>query len=328
MNKSIFISRLNKIRELNSKLECFVNKDLYKLLAKEEVLVAGYENIKSHQGLHNIVVPVSSSFTQEESLDAWKVSRIRKLSAALRNESWTPLPARRIYTPKPGKIQTSLLGIQFLEEQVVESVLSLLLDAVYDPTFSPNSFGFRRYRGVHDALKTIVEKYDGMRFAIQLDIKLLFDNVNHHILIEILKKRIQDDRLIRLIWKLLRAGYMDENRKIDLQPATFQASIVSPSLTNIYLHEFDVFMDKICQGVEKRSPYVDTYKAELCHKLSIPSNLIESRVGRLKRTLKDGTVQENRDQYICELQSLKKSYKNRINCKPSDRIVYTRSTLR
>lgn len=314
MNQSIFINRLNKIRELNGKYENFVNKDLYKLLTREESLIAGYEKIK-----RGAITPA----TFYESLDGWGITRLRNLSNHLKNESWSPLPARRkapgeacrIDILKPGKVEKRSLGIQGLEEKIVQSVVALILDAIYEPTFSPHSFGFRSQRGVHDALKTISHKYDGMTFAVEGDIKGMFDSVNHHILIELLRKRIRDDRMIRLIWKLLRAGYMDGKEKRDSLLGTPQGSVVSPYLANIYLHSLDVFMDQVCQSAEKRSP----------NRPTTPFKQIEKKIRQINRELQKDLPQEERKSYIQELRFCKrKSLKTRMYCDPSDRIVYTR----
>lgn len=315
MNKSIFISRLNRIRELNGRYTNWVNKNIYQLCCKEEAIVAGYENIKSNRG-------ATTPAAEERSLNGWSLARTRKLQKLLENESWTPLHARRVYIPKPGKVEKRPLGytseacgIQGPEEKVVQSIVALILDAIYEPTFSRHSFGFRRSLGAHDALKSINQKYDGMTHAIEGDIKGMFDNVNHHTLIKLLKKRIDDDRFIRLIWKLLRAGYMDGKNMIHSPLGTPQGSIVSPLLANIYLHELDVFMEEISQTAEKRSPNRRTsaFKA------------IESRSRQIHQKLKDEKVDDKRKEYIQELVFLKKkSLKTRTYCNPSDRIHYTR----
>lgn len=310
VNKSIFINRLNKIRELNGKSQPFVNKDLYKLLIKEEALVVGYENVKSNKGS-------TTPDTQNLSLDGWGVIRLRKLQAALKNESWAPLPARRVYVPKPGKVEKRPLGIQGPEEKVVQSVLALILGAIYEPIFSSKSFGFRQSRGAHDALKMIDQKYDGMVFAIEGDIKGMYDNINHHKLIELLRKRIDDDRLIRLIWKLLRSGYMDRENVTKPVLGTARGSIVSPCLANIYLHELDIFMEHLCTNVEQRSP----------NRRTSAFKLIDSETRCIKRVLEGSKPisEDKRKAYIHELSLLKKkSLKTRMYCNPSDRIVYTR----
>ena len=309
MNNSIFINRLNKIRKLNGKDSGFVNKNLYQLLCKEEALVAGYELIKSNKG----ATTVGSG---NSSLDGFSLRRIQRLQKKLRNESWSPSPARRIYIPKPGRAEKRPLGIQGPEEKVVQSVLNRILEAIYEPIFSPFSYGFRPSIGVHEALKRIDNNYDGLCFAIEGDIKGMYDNVNHHQLILLLKRKIEDDRLIRLIWKLLRAGYMEKGKEVNSVLGTPQGSIVSPCLANIYLHELDLFMHQECKQVTERSGNIRTPAFKI----------IEKRRRQLSKLLDNESLpSENREQYILEIKKLKKrSLKTRMYCDPSNRIIYTR----
>ena len=309
MSTSIFITRLNKIRECNSHKDTFINKDLYKLLTKEEVLVAGYDKIKSNRG-------ATTPATTFEPLDRFSLAKISKLQAALKNESWKPRRARRIYIPKPGKVEKRPLGIQGPEEKVVQAVVGMILEAIYEPIFSPKSFGFRPGKGAHDALKMIDQNYDGMTFALEGDIKGMYDSVNHHILIQLLEKRIKDDRFKRLIWKLLRAGYMDGEREVSPTKGTPQGSIVSPNLANIYLHELDKYMGNLCkEKATQRSP----------NRRTPPFKEIESERRKVIRTLDKNPPQEERKGYIDRLRELKKrSLSVRMYTKGSDRILYTR----
>lgn len=309
MSKSIFVNRLNKIRELNGRNSDFVNKNLYQLLCKEESLVAGYELIKSNKGATTVG-------SDNLSLDGFSLERLKKLQDKLRNESWRPSPARRIYIPKPGKVEKRPLGIQGPEEKVVQSVLTRILEAIYEPIFSPYSYGFRPSRGVHDALKKIEENYDGICFAIEGDIKGMYDNVNHHQLILLLKKKIEDDRLIRLVWKLLRAGYMEEGKKVNSILGTPQGSIVSPCLANIYLHELDIFMQTVCEQATKRSANIRT---------PVYKEIVKKRLQVSKLLNREDLDLTSRDKYSRILKDLKKSsLKTRPYCNPSDRIIYTR----
>lgn len=309
MNTSIFVSRLNKLRQLNGKCETFVNSNLYQLLTKEESLVAGYEMVKSNKGS-------TTPGSQNLSLDAFSLQRIRNLQLGLRNESWAPSPARRVSIPQPGKIEKRPLGIQGPEEKVVQSVLTRILESIYEPIFSRYSFGFRPSRGAHDALKMIANNYDGVCFAIEGDIKGMYDNVNHHILIGILKRKIQDDRLIRLIWKLLRSGYMEDGKVVNTVLGIPQGSIVSPILANIYLHELDVFMCDLCKEAVTRSPNIRTpvYK-----KLEAEKRFVHRVLARNNLSPEDRAI------HVRQLKLLQnKGLSTRMYRDPSDRILYTR----
>jgi len=310
MIKSTFINRLECFRRANSRNPNFINIDLYKLIFKEEALVAGYKCIKSNKGATTPGVGTAS-------LDGFGAKRLARLSKALRNESWAPSPARRLMIPKPGKSEKRPLGIQGPEEKVVQSVMRLVLESIYEPVFSEHSFGFRPRRGAHDALKSIEQNYDGMVFAIEGDIKGMYDNVNHEILIKLLEKRIKDDRFIRLVRKMLRAGYFESGKSlIRSDIGTPQGSIVSPILANIYLHELDVFMSEVVKSVPVRNPKVRT-----------PDSLVlENRMRKLKYCLRKGTLKPSeRQNALKELRTLKvQSLGVKMYCDPSNRIFYTR----
>ncbi len=308
MKISTFENRLKCYRELNKRNKDFVNIDLYKLVFKEDALVAGYEKIKSKNGA---TTPGIGSF----SLDGFK--RLRKLSSSLRNESWKPLPARRVYIPNPGKSEKRPLAIQGPEEKVVQAVMLLILESIYEPIFLKTSFGFRPKLGTHDALKVIGQKYDGMTFAIEGNIKGMYDNVNHNILVKLLEKRIQDDRFIRLVRKMLGAGYLEVGKQL-IRPdlGTPQGSIISPILANIYLHELDLFMSDRVLDLTQRN-----------EKSRTPSYRdIDNRMRVVKSRLKEGKFSDkSRDEYLKERKYLNfSSLRVRMYCNPCDRIFYTR----
>ena len=304
-----FLNRLKSLRKLNGGKKDFVNFDLYKLMLKEEALLAGYEKVKSNKGA---TTPGIDSI----SLDSFSKKRIDKLRKELINESWRPRPARRISIPKPGKAEKRPLSIQGPEEKIIQATMLLILEAIYEPIFLNNSFGLRPNKGAHDALKAIDQKYDGMVYAIEGDIKGMYDNVNHHKLITLLERRIKDARFIRLIWKLLRTGYMEKDKTL-VKPdiGTPQGSIVSPILANIYLHELDEFMQSKSLNVTKRNP-----------KRTPVFRTLDNRMRVIRSHLrKQNLDNKQRKDYLKELKSLKiQSLKVRTLTDPSNRIFYTR----
>lgn len=309
MKTSTFIDRLKSLRVANGRNSVFHNLDLYKLLLKDDSLLAGYEMIKSNKG-------ATTPSIDNASLDGFSRLRLEKLRTLLRNEAWRPRPARRIYIPKPGKTTKRPLGIQGPEEKVVQATMLLILEAIYEPRFCDSSFGFRPKLGCHDALRLIGHKFDGMTFAIEGDIVGMFDNVNHRTLVSLLERRIKDDRFIRLVWKMLNAGYLDTNGQImSPEVGTPQGSIVSPILANIYLHELDLFMEKRVQKVTLRNPKVRTPEYRL---LDNRMKVIKSRLGK-------PLPEDQRLSFLKELRALKiQSLETRMYTKPSVRIHYTR----
>lgn len=203
--------------------------------------VLAYENIKANAG---ILTPGISSHTA----DGTNMDRIRKLITKLKDESYRPRPCRRVYIPKAnGKLRP--LGLPDYEDKLVQEAVRIILEAIYDssegPTFLDSSFGFRKDLGCHSALKTVYENFQYCAWMIKADVKSFFDNVDHHVLIGLMNKRIQDARFIRLIWKFLRAGYMEADTFVPTWKGTPQGGIISPILANIYLHEFDLRVQEI-----------------------------------------------------------------------------------
>ena len=316
MKNSTFINRLKCLRELNSRNSNFINIDLYKLIIREDSLVAGYEKIKSNNG-----AIIFKNRIGTISLDEFGRKRLEKLWLSLGNESWSPNQARRIYISKSGKLEKRPLGIQdpFFFEKVVQSSMLMVLEAIYEPIFSKNSFGFRPGRGAHDALKSIEQTFDGMIYAMQGNIKGMYDNVNHDILITLLEKRISDHRFIRLVRKMLNAGYLESGLTL-IHPdvGTPQRSIVSPILANIYLHEFDVLMSDLIKDLPIRNNRIRTpvYKE------------LDNEMRKLKHQLAKGLIFQGKEEISIATNRLKKlkleSIGVRMYCDPSIRVFYTR----
>lgn len=305
MDIKTYIKRLKRIRSLNGEDAGFVNTDLYRLLLKDECLISGYEKIKSNKG--SITPAIIDGFGRE---------RLDKLKLALSNESWQPRPARRKYIPKPGKNELRPLGIQGPEEKIVQASVLTILEAIYEPIFLEPSYGFRPQRGAHDALRSIERNYDGISFVIEGDIKGMYDNVNHKVLVSLLEEKIKDARLIRLLWKMLRAGYMDTDTSI-IKPilGTPQGSIVSPILANIYLHQLDIFMKERCTDkLDKRRKG----KTPIYHE----RYYICKRLKKEIESVPNGPI---RDQQIKAYKEGKKDLlQTRMYKDPEQRIYYTR----
>jgi len=155
----------------------------------------------------------------------------------LKNKSFRPLPAKRVYIPKDNN-ELRPLGISTIENKIVESGISQILQSIYEMDFLECSYGFRPNKNTHQALNqidtTIMTKPVG--YIVEADIKGFFDNVNHDMLIDFLNIRIKDSSLIFLINRFLKAGYVDNNLLVKTDVGTPQGSILSPLLANIFLH--------------------------------------------------------------------------------------------
>ena len=120
----------------------------------------------------------------------------------------------------------------------------MLLESIYDSTFSDRSHGFRQHRGCHTALKQIQDTFTGAIWFVEGDITACFDSFEHHVLIDLLRKRIDDEKFIALMWKFLKAGYMEQWQYHSTYSGVPQGSGISPTLANIYLNELDEYMEE------------------------------------------------------------------------------------
>jgi group II intron reverse transcriptase/maturase len=181
--------------------------------------------------------------TEDDTVDGMNMKRIHNIINEVRYERFRFRPVRRTQIPKKGKRGTRPLGIPNFSEKLVQEALRMILNAYYEPRFRDSSHGFRPKRGCHTALLHIKENFKGTVWFIEGDIRGCFDNINHTILLDILSKDIQDGRLHNLIRRIIEAGYMEAWEHHKTYSGVPQGGIISPLLSNIYLHELDVFVE-------------------------------------------------------------------------------------
>lgn len=231
----------NVLESLSSKA-CNSNyqyQRLYRNLYNPEFYLTAYQKIQAKQGS-------MTAGTDGKTVDGIGMKRINALIARLKDFSYQPVPARRTYIPKAnGKKRP--LGIPSFDDKLVQEVVRMILESIYEPTFLNTSHGFRPKRSCHTALQYVQKNFTGVKWFVEGDIKGCFDHVDHHALVNILRRRIQDEHFIGLIWKFLKAGYMENWVYHNTYSGTPQGSIISPILANIYLNELDVFMAQYAQ---------------------------------------------------------------------------------
>ena len=243
---------------------------LYRILYNKEMYLMAYQNIYAHEG--NM-----TKGSDGETIDGMSLNRIDNLIASIRDESYQPQPSRRTYILKKDGKRKRPLGIPAFKDKLLQEVIRMILEAIYEGSFENCSHGFRPDRSCHTALDQIQARFTGVKWFIEGDIKGFFDNINHAVLIEILKERIADERFIRLIRKFLNAGYIEEWVYHKTYSGTPQGGIISPILANIYLDKLDKYMqeytEKFNTGKErKRNPEyrkLETKRRNLINKLKI-----------------------------------------------------------
>ena len=216
---------------------------LYRILFNEQMFYVAYQRIHAKPG--NM-----TAGTDKKTADGMSVDKVNKLIDSLKNETYSPKPARRVYIPKKnGKKRP--LGIPAFADKLVQEVVRMILESIYEGYFEWTSHGFRPNRSCHTALKSLQNNFNGTKWFIEGDIKGFFDNIDHNVLIEILRERILDERFLRLIRKFLNAGYLEEWQFNKTYSGTPQGGIVSPILANIYRDKFDKFMEEYAQKFRK-----------------------------------------------------------------------------
>ena len=173
-------------------------------------------------------------------------SNLENLHSRVHRGAYRALPSRRVYIPKPDGRQRPL-AVAALEDKIVQRATSAVLNAIYEEDFLGFSYGFRPKRGQHDALDALVVGVTSKKvnFILDADIRSYFDSVNQDWLIRFLKHRIDDPRMIRLIQKWLKAGILEDGIVTISETGTGQGSVVSPLLSNVYLHYvFDLWAER------------------------------------------------------------------------------------
>ena len=280
--------RLLKALSDHSQSSDYKYERLYRYLFSEEMFAVAYQRIYAKQG--NM-----TPGTDGKTIDEMSLERIERLIVSLKDESYQPHPARRVYIPKKnGKKRP--LGIPSFEDKLVQEVVRLLLEAIYEGHFEGTSHGFRPHRSCHTALGMIQKSFAGAKWFIEGDIKGFFDNIDHNVLISILRERISDERFLRLIRKFLNAGYVEDWKYNKTYSGTPQGGIVSPILANIYLDKFDKYIKEYAAKFRKgdrRSINPDYWR-------------LNNKKNRLKQKLQKTSDEQMRKSYLYEIAQLSK----------------------
>jgi len=233
-------------------------EDVYRQLFNPDLYLLAYGNISAN---HGALTPGVT----DETADGMSLKKIQAVIESLRYERFRWTPVRRIYIEKKRSTKKRPLGLPTWRDKLVQEVLRLILEAYYDPQFSPRSHGFRPKRGCHTAIDEIYRTWRGTGWFIEGDISACFDSLDHQVLLSILGERIHDNRFLRLIDELLKAGYLEDWKYNATRSGAPQGGVVSPILSNIYLDRLDQFVETLLptynRGRERKLS--STYRALL-----------------------------------------------------------------
>lgn len=286
-NSEVVLYNLSKQTENKD----YVFDRLYRNLYNRDFYIVAYAKIYKNQGS-------ATKGIDETTADGFGDKEIEKVIESLKDETYQPKPVRRTYIPKANG-KTRPLGIPSFMDRIVQEICRMMLEAIYDKNFSEHSHGFRANHSCHTALTEIQNTFRAVNWFIEGDIKGYFDNIDHNILIGILRKRIKDERFIRLMWKFLRAGYMEDWKYNKTYSGTPQGGIISPILANIYLNEFDTWVQEelkttFDEGTPKKRKRNTEYRK------------YERRNERLKKKIDNENDPEIRESMINEYKENKK----------------------
>lgn len=260
---------------------------LYRILFNRDMYLAAYQKIYANEG--NM-----TKGSDGKNIDGMSLERIDSLIELLKNEKYQPNPSRRVYIRKKDGKRLRPLGIPAFNDKLVQEVIKMILEAVYEKSFDASSHGFRPKRSCHTALLQIQAKFTGVKWFIEGDIKGFFDNIDHDVMISLLRKRIKDERFLRLIRKFMNAGYLEEWEYHKTYSGTPQGGIISPILANIYLNELDKYMNA----------YKEKFDIGRERKRNSEYRKIEVQRGKLAKELKNCTDENIKQQIIGQIKLL------------------------
>ena len=230
------LERISK-NSLAHKEEVFTR--LYRYLLRPDIYYQAYQRLYKNKG-------AATKGVNQDTADGFSEAKIERIIQSLANETYQPTPVRRLYIAKKNNSKKKRpLGVPTFTDKLVQEALRMILEAIYEPLFLDCSHGFRPKRSCHTALKKLKYQFGGVRWFVEGDIKGCFDNINHDVLVGFISNKIKDARVVKLVYKFLKAGYLEDWVYHKTYSGTPQGGILSPLLANIYLHELDQFIMKL-----------------------------------------------------------------------------------
>jgi RNA-directed DNA polymerase len=210
---------------------------LYDKVCRRDVLWRAWVAVRANNG-----APGIDKVTLGQ-VEEYGVTRLLdELAAELREGRYRPLPARRVFIPKPGAPagEQRPLSIPPVRDRIVQAALKIVLEPVFEADFLPCSFGFRPRRSAHDALQVLIDEcWRGRRWVVETDIADCFSAIPHDKLMQAVQERVCDQSVLKLLRVMLRAGVMEDGQVRRTAAGTPQGGVFSPVMCNVYLHRAD-----------------------------------------------------------------------------------------
>jgi group II intron reverse transcriptase/maturase len=232
----------DKVRELQRTLYRAAKADpgrrfhaLYDKVHRRDVLERAWEQVRRNRGAAGI-----DRITLAD-VERYGVTRLLdELAADLAGQTYRPLPARRVWIPKPGTTEKRPLSIPAVRDRIVQAALKIVIEPVFEADFRPTSFGFRPKKAAHDALQVLLdESFRGRRWVVETDIANCFGAIPHDRLMFGVEERVCDRKVLKLLRTMLRSGVMEDGAVRHADTGTPQGGVISPLLCNVYLNRLD-----------------------------------------------------------------------------------------
>lgn len=210
---------------------------LYRNLYNPKFYYEAYKNVYANESM--------TKNSEGEMIDGISLERIEKIIQKIKDQSYQPKPARRTISIKDG-LHTPL-GLQTTEDKLIQEIVRCILESIYEGKFSNDSHSFRPNRNCHTALYQLMRCFSGVKWFIVGEVNGFYEHIDHHVLVHILRKSIDDEKWIHLIWKFLKAGYLEDWIFYPSYSGIPKGGMISPILANIYLNELDQHIEEYKQ---------------------------------------------------------------------------------
>ena len=231
------LHRLIAINQLSKKKTTWVHDNIFRILRNEDLWILAYENLKKSKAC------LASGIDRNDRTDSVSLKGLNRLKLEVCSEGYLFKQVDITQMPIPDD-RRRFIGPPTVNDRIVQEVIRLILEAIYEPIFLPLSFGFRGRR-CHEALKHVENNFRWVDWVIEREIEQDSPIVDYYVLVKCLSERIKDQRFISLIWKLLRCGIFEYDKQPRSDFGIPQGTFITAILLNIYYHELDEHINKV-----------------------------------------------------------------------------------